>query len=74
MKKLLILCLLLSGCDLNAGAPTPDKKLMRVLYINSLPPEQVKDILLACMSEQWCYYIVDKQMNYEKSLVNGGAK
>lgn len=64
----------MSGCGSNAGAPTPDKRLARVLYINSLPPEQVKDILLACMSKQWCDDLVDRQMDYEQSLVNGGVK
>lgn len=74
MKTLLLLFLsvLLVGCKASA-TNQPDQQTMRITYINSLPPEQTKILLLACITQRWCYEVIDSQMRYDQ-IANGGVK
>jgi hypothetical protein len=68
MKKILILCLLLVGCNSPLNTPEPDRGFVRISYINSLPPEKVKEMLIACVNSQRCYDVIEKQMKYEQYI------
>jgi hypothetical protein len=66
MKTILILCLLLVGCDSLTTSPGPDREVVRISYINSLSPEKAKGILIACADAQWRYNVIEKHMKYEQ--------
>lgn len=63
---------MLVGCNDN-GPPHPSRQFERISYINSLTPEKTKELLMACSSEEWCYAIIERQMQYEQ-YINRGTK
>lgn len=74
MKKLLILCLLLLGCNVPSASPPQNKGLTRLSYVNTLSLEKTRELLIICMTSRLCTSTIDEQIMYEQSLVNGGTK
>jgi hypothetical protein len=71
MKKLLILCLLLVGCNVSSNSPHQNKELTRLNYINSLSLEKTKELLIVCVSSRYCGGVVDEQIMYDQYTSTG---